>query len=929
MIKKILVFLLIAFSMLIAAAVVLPLIFKDDIIKLVKAEANNQVNAELDFGDISLSLFKNFPDFTLSIDDITVKNRAPFEGVTMAEIASVELSLDLMSVIKGEKIQINTVGLKSPRLHIIVLPDGTANYDIAKSDETTTTAADTIETSDTASTAFNVGIQSYFIRNANIIYDDRQGDMYVHLVDFTHEGSGDFTQDDFLLKTTTESESVTYKTGGIAYLSNVRLDMKFDMQMNLPNMRFQFVENYLRLNELELNFDGMIAMPDEEGGPIDLDLMFGTNQTTFAAILSLVPGVYTADFKDVKTAGSLSLSGSAKGRMIGEQLPAFALDLTVGDAMFQYPDLPSAAENISIDLHVKNPGGTEDMTIVDLNRFHVDIAGNPVDLVLHMKTPISDPYIDAALNVDLDLSSLSNVIPLEEGQALTGEVYSNLVMSGNQSALDQERYEDFKAQGQLVLKNIDYNDPSMPYATVIQQCTLNFSPSYAELSALNMNMAGSDIQLIGRVDNILGWYVGDQALSGRFNFSSSKMDLNPFLTEDDVNGESDQGASSENTSSESATAVAEVPAGFDFQLNTSIGELLYENLVIKNVRGAITLKDQKLSMRNLAMDMLGGSMTMAGHYETTNPIEPDIDFTMDIIGWDIPTTYEYLEIVQQIAPIMEQATGNFSTQVAIKGKLDQQMEPKYNTLDGGGLLQTRNVTVQGPVILKKIAEATKYSAVENLILNDTEVKYYFEDGRVKVDPTNFIIGKEVPSIFSGSHGFDMTLDYVLNMDIPSSVLGGAAKEVAAGLLAEVNKAIGANATVPERIKMDVLIGGTSSNPTIKPIMAGTQGDDVASGLQDAALDRLNAEKDALQKQAEAELDKAKEAANKAKADAEAKARAEADAAKAKAKAEADAAKQKAEAEAKRKAEEAKRKAEAEAKRKAEEEAKRNLNKLFK
>jgi hypothetical protein len=919
MLKKILFVFGALILLILGLAIALPVIFKDDIVKLVNEEASSALNAELELGDIGLSLIEDFPDFTLTLEQIKVSGRAPFEGVVLADIEAVKLSLDLMSVINGDKININTIGLLSPELHVIVLPDGRANYDIAPSSEETEVEPETMETS----TSFNIGVKEYFIRNANIIYDDRPGGMYAHLVNFTHEGSGDFTQDDFLLKTKTSADALSCKMDGVAYLNQTELDMKFDIQMNLPNMRFVFDENYVRLNALELGFDGMVAMPSEEGDPIDMDLSFETKQTSFSSILSLIPGAYTADFKDVETEGQLALAGMAKGRMVGDQLPAFALDLTVKDARFQYPDLPAAAEQIAVDLHIKNPGGSDDLTMIDLNRFYVELAQNPLEMTLHMRTPISDPYIDAQVNTDIDLAILPTVMPLEEGQELTGRVFSNLRMKGNQSALDQERYSDFTAEGQVVMTGIDYKDPGLPYSTIIETCSLNFSPAFAELTAFKMKLDESDINLTGRVDNILGWYVGEEALSGTFNFSSSFMNLNTFMEEDA------EAESSESETTEESTGVAEVPTGHDFVLNTSVSRMLYEDLEITNLNGQVILRDQKLDMRRLAMNLLEGSMTMSGYYETTNPVEPSFDFNMDIIGWDIPTTYAYLDMMQQMAPIMEDATGRFSTNVKMAGAMDLNMEPKYNTLDGGGTLITRNVVIDGPDILKKMADKVKYDGLEQITLNDTEVKYYFEDGRIKVDPATFIIGKEVPSIFAGSHGFDMTLDYVLNLDIPSRLMGGAANQVVSGLLAKANSAMGTNAAIPERIKMDVLIGGTSAEPVLTPMLAGTSGEGGAGAdMKEQAKEALLDQKEALEDKAQEELDKAKAEADKAKKEAEAKARAEADAAKAKAKAEADAAKKRAEEE-KRKAEEEARKKAEEAKRKAEEEAKKKARDLFK
>lgn len=920
MLKKLLAVVAVLFILIIASAIILPVIFKDDIIALVKDEANNNVNAKLDFGDIGLSLFQNFPDFTLTIEDIKVIGNDPFDGVVLADIEEVKLSLDLMSVINGEKIEINTIGLLRPNLNVIVLQDGRANYDIAMASETEEASE---EPDAEGETSFNIGLKSYYIEQANIIYDDRQGGMYANLENFKHKGSGDFTQDDFLLSTKTDADAITFKMDGVSYLSKTKLDMKFDLNMNIPNMKFVFDENYVKLNALHLGFDGMVAMPAEEGDPIDFDMSFETKETTFKSLLSLVPAVFLTDFEDVETDGNLALSGLVKGRMVSDQLPAFALDLNVSKARFQYPDLPKSAEAINIDLHVKNPGGSEDNTIVDINNFHVELANNPIDIVLHMKTPISDPYIDAAIKADLDMASLADVIPLEDGQSLSGKVFSNIVLKGNQSAIDQERYQDFEAGGQLVLEAFDYKDPTLPYATVIKICSLNFSPQFAELTAFDMNVGQSDISLTGRINNIVEWYVADAPMSGSFNFSSNKMDLNEFMSEDEAEA-------SEEASEEESSGVVEVPAGYDFVLNTSINTLIYENLTISNVRGSIIMREQKIDMKQLAMNLLDGSMTMNGYYETNNPIEPSFDFNMDIIGWDIPQTYEYLEMVQQMAPIMESATGRFSTNVRMAGKMDQNMDPKYNTLDGGGLLTTRNVTISSPKSLTKIAEAIKYDGVKSMTLDDTKVKYYFEDGRIRVDPTNFVVGKEIPSIFSGSHGFDLTMDYVMNLDIPSRLMGGAATQVVSGLMSQANKALGTNAAVPERIKMDVDIQGTTEDPKITPRLAGTAGgSNPVNDLKGQAMDELNKQKDELENQAREEADKMKaEAEAKAKAEM-GKAKADANAAKAKAEAEARKKAADAEAAAKKKAEEAKKKAEAETKKKAEEEAKKNLNKLFK
>lgn len=60
MLKKALIILVVLVASIIGAAIALPIIFKDDLIKIAQQEANKSLNATIDFTDIDVSLF-TFP----------------------------------------------------------------------------------------------------------------------------------------------------------------------------------------------------------------------------------------------------------------------------------------------------------------------------------------------------------------------------------------------------------------------------------------------------------------------------------------------------------------------------------------------------------------------------------------------------------------------------------------------------------------------------------------------------------------------------------------------------------------------------------------------------------------------------------------------------------------------------------------------------
>jgi len=100
LIKRILIITASIFSLLVVAAIAIPFLFKDKI----KAEIDKQialyVDAKVNFKteDFSLTLFKNFPDVTASLNNLSVINNAPFKNDTLASLSSLQITVDLMSV---------------------------------------------------------------------------------------------------------------------------------------------------------------------------------------------------------------------------------------------------------------------------------------------------------------------------------------------------------------------------------------------------------------------------------------------------------------------------------------------------------------------------------------------------------------------------------------------------------------------------------------------------------------------------------------------------------------------------------------------------------------------------------------------------------------------------------------------------------------
>lgn len=875
--------------LIIGTLIALPFIFKDDIVKMVKVEANKSVNAKIDFGNFSLSLIKSFPDFYFSIEEIKIAGLAEFEGVQLATIKEIDLVVDVMSVINGESINIKRISIVEPIINTVVLANGKANYDIAKADSTAVKqAADT-----TSSAPFKMELQQFEIFDAIINYDDATLPMLLTINDFDLNLKGDFTENLTNLDIDGGMQQFSLTYDGIQYMNQAKIILDLVLEMNAEKSKYTFSENEITINELPLGFDGWLAMPSEA---IDMDLTFEAKKTDFRNILSLIPAAFAKDLEGVETSGKLALNGFAKGTYVGENYPAFGIDLAIENARFKYPDLPKSVEDIQIQASVKNGDGILDHTVVEVPTFHMEMANNPFDINVTLKTLISDPFLKAGMKGKIILDNIKDVVPLEKGDEMSGEFTADLSVEGYSSTLEKEEYEKFKAMGTLHARKIKYVSDSLDYPVYLKEAEMVFSPQFVALNKMDLMLGESDFNATGRLENFLSYALKEnQVLKGNLVLTSTYMNLNELAGMDE-----EEVAAAEEDSS--LMEVVLIPKNIDFTMTTTIGKVLYEKLLIENINGAVELNDEKISMNQASMNLLEGSMIMSGFYETTDSLTPSFDFDMNIIDFDLQETVKNFNTVEQLAPVAKYGRGLYSTNMVMKGRLTKNMDPRYETMTGKGSVKTKSIAIEGYEPLEKVADLIKYDRITPLLINDANITFQLIAGKVFIDPFTNKIGNTEMTI-SGSNSFDQTIDYLFFFAIPRGEFGGKANQVVDGLLSKA-KASGVDlSSAVDVINIDVTLKGPAENPKI-----GTNFKKKSGDTKNALKAKAQAELNAAKQKVKEELEKKKqELKNQAKNEVEKQ--------KQKAKEELEKQKQRAKKELEKQKEVAKKKIEDEAKKK--------------
>lgn len=416
LLKKILKITGITTLVLLLILICIPFLFGKQIKEAVKNYINQEVNADVYFGDIGISVFSNFPNLTVTLDDFGVAGREEFKGDTLVDCQHFGVVVNLWSLL-SDKYQVSKITLDEPTIHAKVLADGKANWDIMKpSTDSVPAAAAATDTTPAAPLALE--LSAYRISGADVTYDDRASKMYLKVSNLEHKGSGDFQNDNYDFETTTTADSVTFRMEETSYLSQAKIDADITVNIDSKNNRYTLKDNRVGVNALELFLEGFVALI---GDDINMDMKFGTNQNTFKSILSMVPGMYTQDFDDVDTDGSFKLSGLVKGTYNEKRIPGFNVALNVANGRFKYPDLPEEVKDINFDLKVDCPDGNLDKLKVEFPKFHALFGAAPIDARCMLTGLTSDNmYIDAQAKASIELANLLKMFPME-GQELRGK----------------------------------------------------------------------------------------------------------------------------------------------------------------------------------------------------------------------------------------------------------------------------------------------------------------------------------------------------------------------------------------------------------------------------------------------------------------------------------------------------------------------------
>ena len=785
MLKKILKIVGIILLFLVIAGFAIPYFFKDQIKAKILTAINEKVDAKVAFEDADLSLFKNFPNASVTIDKLSIINKAPFEGDTLVAFDELNLKMSIKELFNGDDEPMNIDGISSKNglINIIFNKDGIGNFDIALKDKNET---------EPKSKPLSLKIKEYAVENLKFKFKDEKSKIKMVLDSINHEGQGDFTASKLDLVTKT-SAKVSLDMDKVNYMKNVAISLDAILGIDLDQSKYTFKENKAKINELPLEFDGFIQMVATGQ---QYDLKFKTPTSSFKNFLGLIPAQYSSNLKDVKTNGDFTVVGFAKGLLSDTNVPKFHIKIASNNASFQYPNLPKSVQKIIIDTKIINETGVMNDTYVNLEKLSFQIDQDVFNAKATIKNVSENALVNAALKGTINLSNLTKAYPIKLDKPLTGILKADVTTAFDMQAVEKSEYARIKNAGTMDLTGFNYTDEKGK-TIKISRALVAFDPSHVNLKQFNATTGKSDLAINGVLENFYGFVFKNQELKGDFNLNSNQLAVSDFMTTED--------ASKKDTKPSEAM---KIPTFLNCTLTAIANTVLYDNLTLKNVSGKVIIKDQKVTLENGKTNIFGGSIAFKGDVSTKEKIAK---FNMDLglQGVDIAQTFTQLDMMKKIAPIAGVINGKLNSKIQLSGNLkDKEMTPELKSISGdllGELLST-TVNASNSNLLTALDDKLGFVDLKKLNLNDLKATLTFKDGKVNVKPFD-IKYQDVKATIAGTHSFEQLMNYTMKLEVPANYLGTEANAMLAKLSPSDAKKL-------ENVPINAIITGSFQNPKI-------------------------------------------------------------------------------------------------------------------
>ncbi|WP_426484696.1 AsmA-like C-terminal region-containing protein [Flavobacterium sp. 2] len=554
-----------------------------------------------------------------------------------------------------------------------------------------------------------------------------------------------------------DNGAVNYKNAPVP-LTDFQMDLnailpELDMEQLLVNLRtFKFKvgeKDYFNAYLHSKGFNEMMIDASVKGA-LDLavvDAALGLNSLELKGILKT----------NIQAKGHFSTSKKLFPKTIG--------GIALHNGWLKTDSYPNPITDITFVANVLNKAGTYQDLIVAVAPASFVFEGNP----MYVNATLSD-FNDLAYNAkikgELNVGRIYQVFS-QKGIDVTGYAKADLSLKGKQSYATTGQYDKLDNRGTLLLKNIKATSELFPKAFFIKQGNFRFQNEKMWFEKFNASYGKSDFDINGYLLNTINYFLESHGtLSGNFNMKSKLINVDEFMAlEKGENKDRNIEVEYAKEDHPKMSGVVIVPKNLNVSLNANADKVEYNGLVLNKLSGKVGIAKEGFYLEKATFNIIDCILGIDASYKDESPTSAHFDAHFTAKDFSVQRAYKEIPMFHDMVTVAEKAQGIISVDYKVKGDLNGNMGPIYESLEGGGTINLRDVQVKGLKLFDGISSKTGQKGLDNPDMKGIEINSTIDNNLIFIEPFTFSVASFRPTI-KGTTSFDGLLDLRMRLGLP-------------------------------------------------------------------------------------------------------------------------------------------------------------------
>ena len=715
-------------AVLLIAGVASIFLFKDRIIQEFVKEANKSLNTPVKIGKIEISTWRDFPNLAIVFTDVYVEDSHPgdYPLLTARRISFYMNPLDAWRgnyAIRGLQVNDSEANLK-------INAQGKNNFTIVKA-------------ADGKGGSISFDLKNVKLSRTSFNYNDYQSHQHHVLSSESLTASISVKSDIYRIDARGAITTHQIGIGSQLFLQEKEFLLKTQIDYDDLQKKVLINSGNLKINKTDFELAGQYEFKTKN----NIDLQVKGKEANAQTLLALLPSSVGNQMARYQSRGNVFFDLKVKGEISDIKDPMLSVSFGCTDATFFHLDYDSKIEHANLEGSFSTASfGNLRNAVLHLKNITGDLNGKTFNSNLSIHN-LEKPTVDFYFKGELDAASIQKFYPQEEIKKMEGTLKADFSVKGELALLKKKvTAQQVKTEGSLELQNLNivFGKQQMHFNNV--NGSLQFNNNDLAMSNLKGEFERSDFLLNGYFKNVITFLLFEnQPIGIEADLQSNYLDVDQLFG---------FGFGQTNSSQYKFSLSPHLYLNF----NCDIKRLTYKRFHPANIKGNLLVKNQVAVSRNIAMQAMGGDLSLDGWVDAKNAKSIEVSTAFKLNGIYVDSVFYVFENFYQSFIEDKHLRGQAYADVSMDLTLTENLKLISKTLvaDVSATIKKGELNNFDPLQgLKKYLDDESLSQLRFADLkNDIHIEgetIYIPQMEIKSNATTIQL--------SGTHTFDQKIDY--------------------------------------------------------------------------------------------------------------------------------------------------------------------------